>query len=74
MENQPSLSYCSWKEEKAEVMSRLTADSQWRLILVLMPLGHLFDFSLRLNCRESWVLRGGAGSTPLKENDLMNGF
>lgn len=79
MENQLSLSYCSWKGEKAEVMSRLTADSPWRLILVPMPLGNLCNFSWRLSsCDESWILRGGRESaainTLLKENNLMNGF
>lgn len=77
MENQPSLSYCSWKEEKAEVMSRVTADAPRRLILVWMPLGNLCNFSLRLNsCDESWIRRGGgetaATNTLLRENNLMN--
>lgn len=77
MENQRSLSDCSWKEEKAEVMSRVTAGSPRRLILVWMPLGNLCNFSSRLNsCDESRIQRGGgetaATNTLLRENHPMN--
>lgn len=77
MENQRSLSDCSWKEEKAEEMSRVTAGSPRRLILVWMPLGNLCNFSSRLNsCDESRIRRGGgetaATNTLLRENHPMN--